>query len=315
MYTHIFGPVPSRRLGMSLGVDLVYHKVCSLDCIYCECGKTTRLTLERKEYVPIESVLGELKDYFSRHPDPDYITFSGSGEPTLSNGIGDVIRFIKQAKPGVKVAVLTNGTLLHQSQVRQELLLADVVIPSLDSALISSFKTVNRPAKGLDLETYIQGIQDFRNEYMGRLLLEVFILPGVNDSSLDLDALACAVDRIRPDSVQLNTLDRPGTEPGIRAATRENLENIARIFGNRPVEIIASGPARKPGPAFRNDMESAILETIHRRPCTARDLASVLGIHTREIDKCLDLLDRAGKIQVTRLPRGIFYATKKPAED
>ena len=117
MYTHLFGPVPSRRLGMSLGVDLIPHKVCSLNCIYCECGPTTKLTLERREYVPVEEVYQELEHFFGHHPDPDYITFSGAGEPVLHAGIEQVIRFIKKRRPTVPVAILTNGTLLNGSPV------------------------------------------------------------------------------------------------------------------------------------------------------------------------------------------------------
>jgi wyosine [tRNA(Phe)-imidazoG37] synthetase (radical SAM superfamily) len=269
------------------------------------------LTLERKEYVPFDRVIADLSDYFKHHPDPDYITFSGSGEPTLHSRIGEVIDFIKQEKPRVAVAVLTNGTLLHQGQVRQELLRADVVIPSLDCALESSFRALNRPGSELDLESCVQGLQDFRDVYTGRLLLEIFILPGINTSSDDMSAMVKAVDRIRPDAIQLNTLDRPGTEPGIRAATREELEQVALWFKHHTVEIIASGAAPKIGEAFRNDMESAILETIHRRPCTVDDLAAILNVHGREINKCLTVLDQAGKIVVDRLPRGVFYKTRK----
>lgn len=121
MYTYLFGPVPSRRLGISLGVDLVPHKTCSLDCIYCECGETTNLTIKRREYVPLDDVLEELEKYFQNHPDPDYITFSGSGEPCLHSRIGEVLHFIRNKKPGVAIAVLTNGTLFNQKDVRTAL--------------------------------------------------------------------------------------------------------------------------------------------------------------------------------------------------
>ncbi|MEE4166829.1 MAG: radical SAM protein, partial [Desulfocapsaceae bacterium] len=157
MYTYLFGPVPSRRLGISLGVDLVVHKTCSFDCIYCECGATTNLTVDRREYVPFADVVKELDDYFSNHPDPDYITFSGSGEPCLNSRIGDVINYIRSQKPDIAIAVLTNGTLLHRADVRQELLGADLVMPSLDAASLSALQTVNRPHTSINLETYIGG--------------------------------------------------------------------------------------------------------------------------------------------------------------
>jgi len=142
MYKHLFGPVPSRRLGMSLGIDLIPHKICSLNCVYCECGGTTTLTRERKEYVPVEEVYDELKDYFKHHPDPDYFTFSGAGEPTLHLHIGEVIAFLKEVRPGIPVAVLSNGTLFGDPEVRADLLQADLVLPSLDAATEEAFSFI-----------------------------------------------------------------------------------------------------------------------------------------------------------------------------
>ena len=227
MYKHLFGPVPSRRLGMSLGVDLVPHKVCSLNCIYCECGATTRLTTARDEYVPLKEVLAELGHFFGHHPDPDYITFSGAGEPTLNSRFGEVLSFIKREKPGIRTAVLTNGTLFSDRDVRRELLQADVVLPSLDAATGAAFRKINRPPKHLTVDTYIAGLVEFRKEYRGEIWLEVFILPGYNDDKENLAALREAILNVKPDRVQLNTLDRPGVIGGLRAATREELEKIA----------------------------------------------------------------------------------------
>jgi wyosine [tRNA(Phe)-imidazoG37] synthetase (radical SAM superfamily) len=197
MYKYIFGPVPSRRLGMSLGVDLVPHKVCSLDCVYCECGPTTKLTIDRKEYIPFEKVRRELEHYFAINPEPDYITFSGSGEPALNSRIGDVLHFIKENKPDVPVAVLTNGTLFSDKQVRDELLDADVVLPSLDAASELSFCKINRPHHELNVGDYLKGLYDFRNEYKGKIWLEVLIIPGYNDSKENLILLKKAFLKIR----------------------------------------------------------------------------------------------------------------------
>ncbi len=309
MYKYLFGPVPSRRLGMSLGVDLVTHKICSLNCIYCECGKTTKLTLKRKSYVPFKDVIAEIDHYFQNNPDPDYITFSGSGEPTLNCDIGDVIAYIKKRKPGIAIAVLTNGTLLDDRAVRKELLAADLVMPSLDAATQSSFKKINRPHPGIDLSRYIKGLVDFRNEFNGKMALEILILPGVNDSKEDLEAIKDALKQIRPDTVQLNTLDRPGIVPGIRAATGAELEKIKSFLGEENIEIIASAPERKAVKSYRQDMESAIEETIFRRPCTPEDLAEILGSHINEINKYLAALEVDGKIKALRQDRGIFYQT------
>ena len=165
MYKYLFGPVPSRRLGISLGVDLVTHKICSLDCVYCECGSTTNLTCERKEYVPLKDVLKELEHYFENNQNPDYITFSGSGEPTLNTTIGKVIEFIKKNKKTVSVALLTNGTLFSKKDVRDDVMNADLIIPSLDAVSAQAFRKINRPCPDLNLEEYIQGLSDLRNEF------------------------------------------------------------------------------------------------------------------------------------------------------
>ena len=307
MYKYLFGPVPSRRLGMSLGVDLVPHKVCSLNCIYCECGSTTKLTIDRKEYVPYDIVIQELEHYFKNNTSPDYITFSGSGEPTLNSRIGDIIQFIKRNISGIPIAVLTNGTLFYQKQVREELLEANVVLPSLDAASDLTFPKINRPFHDLNIDQYIQGLTDFRNEYKGKIWLEVFIIPGYNDNKNDLDLLKNAFERINPDSIQLNTLDRPGAVFKIRSASYDELQNIVNYWQLDNIEIVAIPAVRKDIKAYRQDFESAILETIQRRPCTLADLSKILGFHINEINKYLDVLESDGKIESIRQNRRIFY--------
>ncbi len=306
MYKYLFGPVPSRRLGMSLGIDLVPHKVCSLNCVYCECGRTTKLTAERKEYIPYDGVAEELADYFKNNPHPDYITFSGSGEPTLNSRIGDVLHFIK-THSNVPVAVLTNGTLFYDKEVRKELLDADVVLPSLDAAEERAFRRINRPWHKLNIPEYIQGLVDFRNEYKGKIWLEVLIIPGLNDNEENLVALKEAFLKIRPDEIQLNTLDRPGAVENIRAATRKELQHIVDFWNLPQVKIIAAAPDRKKIVSYRQDTESAILETIKRRPCTLEDLHKILGLHINEINKYLDVLEDEKKIKSVREKRGVFY--------
>lgn len=307
MYKYLFGPVPSRRLGMSLGVDLVPRKVCSLDCVYCEVGKTTKLTTERKEYILYEKVVEELTHYFKHSPDPDYITFSGSGEPTLNSRIGDVLLFIKELKPHIPVAVLTNGTLLHNKQVRNELMNADLVLPSLDAATEYTFQKINKPARELTIENYIQGLVEFRKEFKGEIWLEIFILPDYNLSDKELIALEKTIIRINPDSVQLNTLDRPGTVANLHPAGHDELQKIVDSWSLKNVEIIAKAPERKNIQSYRDDAATAILETISRRPCTIDDLMSILGMHINEINKYLDVLEAEHKIETVRQERGVFY--------
>lgn len=196
-YKYLFGPVPSRRLGMSLGVDLVPKKVCSFNCIYCEVGPTTKLTTERTEYIPSKKVITELSDYFATSPPPDYIIFSGYGEPTLNSAIGKIIQFIKKNQPDIPVAVLTNGTLFSLAEVRNELINADLVLPSLDAATQEIFEKINVPAKKLFIDEYIQGLVDFRKEFSGKIWLEIFIIPGYNGSVSELAELKKVILKIR----------------------------------------------------------------------------------------------------------------------
>ncbi|MBN1251634.1 MAG: radical SAM protein [Bacteroidales bacterium] len=311
MYKYIFGPVPSRRLGMSLGVDLVPQKVCSLNCVYCECGKTTNLTTTRNEYVPYNEIINELTHYFNNSPNPDYITFSGAGEPTLNSRIGDIINFIKIEKPDVPIAVLTNGTLLNDINIRKELLKADVVLPSLDAASQSTFIKIDRPNHKLNIDSYIQGIIDFRKEFKGKIWLEVMILPDYNNNEEELSLLKKAFLKIKADSIQINTLDRPGTVDNLRSASISELKNIVDFWNLKNVEIIASVPERKNIKSYREDTESAILETIARRPCVIKDLAKILGTHINEINKYLSVLENENKIETIRQERGVFYRIKK----
>ena len=311
MYKYLFGPVPSRRLGMSLGVDLVPHKVCSFDCVYCECGATTKLTTARKEYIKYDKVITELEHYFENNKEPDYITFSGSGEPTLNSRIGDIISFIKEKKTHIPLAVLTNGTLLNNKQVRTELMNADVVLPSLDVATNESLQKLNKPGKNFSVEEYIQGIADFSKEFKGKIWLEVLIIPDYNDSKKDLDQLKKAILRINPTSVQLNTLDRPGVIHDLRAASRLELEQIAKYWDLDNIELIASAPNRKEIESYRKDIETAILETLYRRPCTLTDIVQILGSHINEVNKYLDVLEADKKIEIVLQERGLFYKIVK----
>jgi len=310
MYKYLFGPVPSRRLGMSLGVDLVPHKVCSLNCIYCECGRTTNLTILRKEYTPCDEVIAELKGYMKNNPAPDYFTFSGAGEPTLNSRIGDVLDFIKKNWPDIPVALLTNGSLFNHEQVRKQILKADLVLPSLDAASDSTFHKIDRPFHEITIEEYIQGLVDFRKEYKGTIWLEVLILPDINDGIKDLQLLKNAISKINPDKIQLNTLDRPGTINNLRPANKAELQQIMDSWDFTNTEIIASVPERKDMKSYREDTENAILETISRRPCTLNDLGTILGIHINEINKYLGVLDGDGKIETNRQKRGVFYQTR-----
>jgi wyosine [tRNA(Phe)-imidazoG37] synthetase (radical SAM superfamily) len=308
-YKYLFGPVPSRRLGISLGVDLVPFKTCTLDCVYCECGKTTDLTVERKEYVQVEKVLEELNEYLSDGPDLDYITFSGSGEPTLHNRIDLVIDYLKDDFPQYSVVVLTNGTLFTQAEVREQLKRADVVIPSLDVASELLFKEINRPHSSLKCKDMISGLVQFRSDYQGEMRLEIFIVPGLNDTELELSLLKKAIQEIKPDSIQVGSLDRPGTEPWVKAATKEELGKIASYFGS--ADVIGEFRSLKTISGFSRDQVQNIVLTLKRRPCTAEDLAHILQLRLAEVTKYLRLLLETGKIESEKQKRGHFYKLKR----
>lgn len=309
-YHHIFGPVPSRRLGVSLGVDLVPPKTCQLNCIYCECGATTHLTTDRRSYVPYQPVVDELQDYLSSHPAPDVVTFSGAGEPTLNSEIGRIVAFLKGAFPAQPVAVLTNGVSLSNAEVRAELADVDIVIPSLDAASDAVFRRINRPHSNLAIAAIIDGLVQFRREYNGRIWLEVFVVPGLNNSAKELSLLKEAILRIKPDKIQLNTLDRPGAVENIRAATQDELSSIFDLWGMDNVEIIAH-VSRRSVASYQDDVESAILQTIARRPLTLPDLSGMLGLHINEINKYLDALEESDQIEPIAQTRGVFYRLKK----
>ena len=310
-YKYLFGPVPSRRLGMSLGVDLVYHKVCSLNCVYCECGKTTDLTLERKEYVPFDKVKLELSNYLNKNPHPNYITFSGSGEPTLNSRIGDVINFIKQDFPNLQICLLTNGTLFYRKDVRLEIRKADLVIPSLDAATNTIYRKINRPNSSLKLWKLIYGLAKFKQEYLGNYWLEIFIVPGINDSVVEVENIKRAVELIKPDRVQINSLDRPGAVSTITTASDQDLNRILDILQLENTEIIKSGFKRKENQTYRKDIENTIVELISRRPCTVEDLQNILGFSRPKIKKYLELLESKNRIIKEKQSRGDFYQIVK----
>jgi len=313
-YAHIFGPVPSRRLGLSLGVDLVPYKTCSLDCIYCEVGATTEQTLQIREYIPTEEIIREIDDYM-RGPDRlDFVTFSGSGEPLLHSGVGTILDHLKEHYPRFRTALLTNGTLLAFSGVAEKLRRLDLILPSLDAASQEVFQAINRPQEGIRIEEVIEGLRSFRAGGTIPMWLEVFVLPGYNDSPRELRLLKQALQYIAPDKVQLNTLDRPGTCPGIEPASHETLQQIADFLA--PLQCEVAGGFESSGEAgitANSDVSHSILQTIRRRPCTSRDLAEVLGLHLNELNKYLNSLYRENRISSVHGNRGIFW--KIPEQD
>jgi len=287
MTEYIYGPVPSRRLGFSLGVDLVPFKTCSYDCIYCQLGRTTNKTIERKEYFPEKDIFLQLEKALSLHQRIDYITFSGSGEPTLNSRIGVLIKEIKKITK-IPVAVLTNGSLFYQEELRKELLSADLVIPSLDAVTMKMFRKVNRPHPSLKIEEIIEGIKKFREEFEGSIWLEIMLVKGINDEKKHLDKAVSIVREINPDKVHLNTVVRPPSEKFALPLSIEELNKIEKLFGKNCEITVEFKP--KEQEAYSEDLEEAILSIIRRRPVSLLDLSLSLGKHQNEILKYLDSL-------------------------
>ncbi|HMD68305.1 MAG TPA: radical SAM protein [Chitinivibrionales bacterium] len=309
-YAHLFGPVPSRRLGRSLGVDIVTAKVCNLNCVYCECGPTTKLTNERREGVPPQAVVDELSEFLRRSPVLDVVTITGSGEPTLNTGLRAIISFVKEKFPNYKTALLTNGTLLHLDDVRRAAALFDFVLPSLDAVSAGVFAKVNRPHRGLDNVRIIEGIAQFAREYRGRLWLEVFIVPGVNDTPAELSLLKEAILAIRPGRVQLNTLDRPGASASVRPATGRELLDIADFLRPAPVEIISRSYTAAASASGDAVFESSVLAMLRRRPCTVEDIAVASGRAINDVSEILPLLLAGGTVSTEAVLGRVFYKIK-----
>jgi wyosine [tRNA(Phe)-imidazoG37] synthetase (radical SAM superfamily) len=290
---YLYGPVPSRRLGRSLGIDIVPLKHCTLDCVYCQLGRTTQKTIERRDYVPVEAVLTELRDTLKKGLKADFITISGSGEPTLNSRLGDLIDGIKKITD-IPVAIMTNGTLLYREDVRADCAKADLVVPSLDAGDEAAFRKVNRPHRDISIEKLVDGLVTFRKEFPGRIWLEVFLVEGLNTDIAEIDRIKGLIKRIRPDKVQLNTAVRPTADPAIKKVDAEKLEIIARQIGDG-CEVVADLPPRHSIKDMHGTSED-ILSMLKRRPCSLSDISSGLGIPPNEALKHITELQHRGLI-------------------
>lgn len=286
---HIFGPVPSRRLGRSLGIDLVPSKTCTYDCLYCQVGLTTEKTIERKCWIGVDEIIAELKEKLATKP--DCITLSGSGEPTLYSQCGKLISEIKKITK-IPVAVITNGSLLYMPEVRRELLEADIVLPSLVGGDSETFLKINRPAAEITFDKMLQGLIDFRKEYKGKYWLEVFLIAGINDSDEAIENLAKCIAKINPDKVQLNTVTRPPAE-NVNSISVQRLGEIAKkIYKNAEVIADFKSAVGESSIARAED----IIEMLKRRPCSADDIAAGLKTSKLEVLKSVEELVKLNKI-------------------
>lgn len=305
----VYGPVPSRRLGYSLGVDILRPKTCTIDCVYCQLGRSPRKTVRRGDFVDIDTVLAQVRAAVDSGRRIDHITFSGSGEPTLNKSLGRIIRAIKDMTD-IPVVVLTNGTLLHLRDVRGDLLAADIVVPSLDAATPAMFDRINRPHPSLSFDRMMAGLKAFRREFYGRIWLEVILLKGLNDGPAHLRKIKALIAEIQPDKVHLNTAVRPPAETYARALSLEELETIREFLGGTAEVVAEFRHAMRP--SADEDTAAAVLDMVRRRPVTAADIASTLGRHPDEIRKTIDVLTAEGRVRPVRRSRRVYYASTTP---
>ncbi|VBB42667.1 Putative radical SAM domain-containing transcription regulator TrmB (modular protein) [uncultured Desulfatiglans sp.] len=301
---YLFGPVPSRRFGRSLGVDLTPYKTCTLDCVFCQLGRTTHKTVAREEYVPTEAVISEIRAWLDAGGEADYITLSGSGEPTLHSRFGEVIEFIR-THSRIPTVLLTNGTLLYLPEVREAAAEADVVKISLSAWNQASYGWVNRPHPNLEFSQLTAGEKAFRDCFKGRLWLEVFLVAGMNATAADVSRIAALADEIRPDRIQLNSAVRPPAEEFAGAVSAERLQSFCPLFRPQAEIIPEFHPGREvPVHATRE----TIFSMLERRPCTADQIASGFGMHLNEVSKYLGNLLRSGRIRMERKNGTVYYA-------
>ena len=305
---YIFGPVASRRLGRSLGVDLVPLKTCTQNCIYCQLGVHGERITQRMPYIDIALVLKELKERVAAGLNADYITLSGSGEPTLNSDIGRLIDGIRKITD-IPIAIITNGTLFSDDNVRKECSKADVVLPSLDAGDEKTFQQMNSPATGIGFTEFVDGLCRFRSEFNGQMWLEVFFCEGVNTSEKQVADIKAIVDFIMPDRIQLNTAVRPTVDPHARKVPAEKLEAIAKQFGDT-AEVIADYSKARPAKAKDRGSDD-VLEMLMRRPCSIDDICSGLAVEAEQVQPIIDTLIEQGKVITEIRSEKIFYKTPK----
>jgi len=294
----VFGPVPSRRLGQSLGIDPIPLKTCNWNCVYCQLGRTGRVVNERREWTPEAAILRELRQALeNREPEEiDWITFVGSGEPTLHSGLGRMIRKVKEMTP-IPVAVITNGALLRRPEVREELAAASAVLPSLDAGSTELYRRINRPHSSLDFEGHVQGLVDFRKVYSGQLWLEIMLMDGVNDTEEALRDLGVQLRRIRPDAIHLDVPSRPPAESWVHPATEEGLMRASAILGER-VRVVHPVEGSFDLGGYDNVVDG-VIGVITRHPMRQEQLERALGQFAQdEVDEALRQLQADGRARV-----------------
>lgn len=309
---YVFGPVPSRRLGQSLGIDTIPLKTCNWNCVYCQLGRSQPLNNRREEYYPPDEILAEVQQALVTHPpdEIDWVTLVGSGEPTLHTGIGWLIAQIKTLTT-IPIAVITNGSLLSDLQIRGELLIADAVLPTLDAGTPALYRQINRPHPGISFEQLVSGLVDFRRAYHGKLWVEVMLVHGLNDTADALQDIAHILRQVEPDEIHLSLPTRPPAETWVQPANEDGVLRALAILGNvAHVLHPASGSFDLSG--YENPVE-AVLNIITRHPMREEELKQTLEqTAPDQADRILAELKQSGCAQIVER-YGVRFWSAAPA--
>lgn len=308
-YKYLYGPVPSRRLGRSLGIDLILYKYCTYDCIYCQSGKTTNKTTKRGLFVLPEDILKELEEFFKDESvQIDYIALSGSGEPTLNSGIRNIIKGIKEITK-IPVAVITNGSLFYLEEVRKDVLGADLILPSLDAVSSNIFEKINKPMNGLSVDVIINGLVELRRIYKGEIWLEILFCKGINDSEDEILRMVEVVEKINPDKIHLNTVVRPPSEKWVKPLTLDEMKKIRKFFGKKASIISEFDKHSSKFPTI--EIEGEILRILDRRPLSLIDISKITGISKDNLEDIIERMINEKKIKKKDFENSIYYEIQR----
>ncbi len=310
----VYGPVPSRRFGLSLGVDILPHKTCPLDCIYCQLGPTDCLSTERRDFYPIADIIADVKEALADGPAPDVITLAGSGEPGLYRSLGELIDELKKLS-AAPVLLITNGILLTDPDCAAASLKADILAPSLDAGDEETFIRVNRPAEGIRFDAVVDALRRVTHAHPGTVRLEIMLIRDVNDSEESLRKINEIVHTLRCDQIDLNTPVRPPVpERGALPSTEETLALARQIFGPRavPIATFARKPATLDSATRLRDADRSVRETLGRRPSTVADLCASHGLSRQEATDILERLMKEGLAFADPQGDQVFYRAPLP---
>lgn len=310
-FKYIFGPVPSGRLGRSLGLDLLGKPICDFDCLYCEVGRTRIHTRERKPWVPAETILAELDDWLRLDlPKPDFITLGGKGEPCLNSDMGAVIKGVHALAPNIPVAVLTNATLLADPEVQKELNAAQVVLPSMDTLVENEFLRLNKPCPGLSLEGISRGILDWAPHFPGKIYLEILLVAGINDTKENLTKLTKFCHQLAPDRIDVVTMTRPGADSAAHPVDKTMLALWQHTLGAKGTLISAADLTKGESPVCMqtDQLEKAIIHSIAIRPQTPEQIAAAMGTRRVDVEKIVARLFKDGQIIRITQDNGYYYS-------